>query len=47
MAPRVVGTLDTGHAELHTVGIDDRTGDIWVVYPDGRGDWVQKLHWTP
>jgi hypothetical protein len=47
MAPRVVGTIDTGHASLHTVGIDERTGDIWVVYSDGRGDWVQKLSWTP
>lgn len=46
MAPRVVGTLDTGHESLHTVGIDDSTGDIWVVYSDGRGDWVQKLRWT-
>lgn len=44
-APRVVGTLDTGHASVHTVGIDDRTGEIWIVYSDGRGDWVQKLRW--
>lgn len=46
MAPQAVGTLDTGRASLHTVGIDDSTGDIWVVYSDGRGDWVQKLPWT-
>ena len=45
MAPQVVGTIDTGHASLHTVGIDESTGDIWVVYSDGQGDWVQKLRW--
>lgn len=46
-APRVVARLDTGHGELHTVGIDERTNDVWVVYPDARGDWVQRLRWTP
>jgi glutamine cyclotransferase len=46
-APRVVGRIDTGHRELHTVGIDEQTNDIWVVYADPRGDWVQRLKWTP
>ncbi len=46
-APRVAGRLDTGHAGLHTVGIDEATNDIWVVYSDPRGDWVQRLKWTP
>lgn len=45
--PRVVGRLDTGHASLHTVGIDETDNDIWVVYSDTRGDWVQRLKWTP
>jgi hypothetical protein len=46
-APRVVGRLDTGHQGLHTVGIDEATNDIWVVFSDTRGDWVQRLKWTP
>jgi DNA-binding beta-propeller fold protein YncE len=46
-APRVVARLSTGHRELHTVGIDERTNDIWVVYADERGDWVQRLRWAP
>jgi hypothetical protein len=45
--PRVVGRLDTGHPGLHTVGIDEVNGDIWVVYSDTRGDWVQRLKWAP
>jgi DNA-binding beta-propeller fold protein YncE len=46
-APRIVGRLDTRHQGLHTVGIDETTGAIWVVYSDTRGDWVQRLKWTP
>jgi hypothetical protein len=46
-APRVVGRIDTGHQGLHTVGIDEATNDLWVVYSDARGDWVQRLKWTP
>jgi hypothetical protein len=45
-APRVVGRIDTGHAGVHTVGIDERTGDIWIVWSDSRGDWVQRLKWS-
>lgn len=45
--PRVVGRIDTGHSRLHTVGIDEATNDIWVVYSDPRGDWVQRLKWMP
>jgi hypothetical protein len=45
-SPQVVGRLDTGHREVHTVGIDERTGDIWIVWPDNRGDWVQRLKWS-
>ncbi|HEV3090560.1 MAG TPA: hypothetical protein VGX91_03850 [Candidatus Cybelea sp.] len=46
-APRVVAQSDTGHRGLHTAGIDESTGDIWVVYADERGDWVQRLRWSP
>jgi hypothetical protein len=45
-APRVVGRIDTGHRGIHTVGIDERTGDIWVVWADAKGDWVQRLKWS-
>lgn len=45
--PRVVGRIDTGHAGIHTVGIDESTNDVWVVYSDATGDWVQRLRWTP
>lgn len=46
-APTVISRLDTGHRELHTVGIDESTETIWVVYSDTRGDWVQRLKWVP
>ncbi|HLY03521.1 MAG TPA: hypothetical protein VKR56_13635 [Candidatus Cybelea sp.] len=46
-APRVVGRLDTGHSAVKTVGIDETTNDIWVVYADKQGDWVQRLRWAP
>jgi hypothetical protein len=45
--PRVVGRLDTAHTGVHTVGIDETTNDIWVVYADKQGDWVQRLRWSP
>jgi DNA-binding beta-propeller fold protein YncE len=47
MAPLLVGSIDTGAHSLHTVGIDESTNDIWVVYTDARGDWVQRLRWAP
>jgi hypothetical protein len=46
-APQVVARMDTGHRELHTAGIDETTGSVWVVYSDDGGDWVQRLQWTP
>ena len=46
-APRVVGRLDTGHTGVHTVGIDESSGEIWIVYTDQSGDWVQRLKWNP
>jgi hypothetical protein len=45
--PRVVGRLDTAHSGVHTVGIDETTNDIWIVYADPQGDWVQRLRWSP
>jgi hypothetical protein len=45
-APQVVARIDTGHTELHTAGIDESTGNVWVVYSDTGGDWVQRLQWT-
>jgi DNA-binding beta-propeller fold protein YncE len=46
-APRVVGGLDTGHRKVGTVGIDETTNDLWIVYSDESGDWVQRLRWSP
>jgi DNA-binding beta-propeller fold protein YncE len=45
--PAVVATFDTQHAGLHTVGIDESTNDVWVVWSDAKGDWVQRLKWSP
>ncbi|HZY98628.1 MAG TPA: YncE family protein [Candidatus Baltobacteraceae bacterium] len=46
-APKLLATLDTGHAGIHTVGVDESTGDVWVVWSDDKGDWVQRLKWSP
>lgn len=45
-APSILASIDTGHP-IHTVGIDESTGDVWVVWSDSNGDFVQRLHWTP
>lgn len=45
--PQVVARFDTGHQGLHTAGIDESTGNIWVVWGDAKGDWVQRLTFTP
>ena len=45
--PKVVAKLDTGHAGTHTIGIDEKTGDLWIVWGDTKGDWVQRLRYTP
>jgi DNA-binding beta-propeller fold protein YncE len=45
-APSVVTTLDTKHPGIHTVGIDETTGDLWVVWSDAGGDWVQRLRYS-
>jgi hypothetical protein len=46
-APRIVAKLDTGHTGVHTVGIDESTNDLWIVWSDVHGDWVQRLHFSP
>lgn len=46
-APKVVGRLDTGHSGIHTVGIDESTNDLWVVWSDAHGEWVQRLRLHP
>jgi DNA-binding beta-propeller fold protein YncE len=43
-APTLLAKIDTGHP-IHTVGIDESTGDLWVVWSDATGDYVQRLHW--
>ncbi len=42
--PKVLARIDTGHP-IHTVGIDESTGDLWVVWSDRTGDFVQRLRW--
>jgi hypothetical protein len=42
-APQIVARLDTGHTSIHTIGIDESSNDLWVVWSDTRGDWVQRL----
>jgi hypothetical protein len=46
-SPKLVGRVDTGHNGVHTIGIDETSGDIWIVYGDETGDWVQRLKWSP
>jgi hypothetical protein len=46
-APQVVGRIDTGHGHVSTIGINEQTNDLWIVYSDARGDWVQRLKWRP
>lgn len=46
-APTLVGRIDTGHTGIHTIGIDETTNDLWVVWSDESGDWVQRLRVQP
>ncbi len=41
--PQIVGRLDTRHDGVKTVGIDESTNDLWIVWSDAKGDWVQRL----
>lgn len=44
--PEIVGQIDVARG-MHTVGIDPRTGDIWGVWADDDGDFVQRFVYTP
>lgn len=46
-APALLTTLDTGHTGIHTVGIDETNNSVWIVWSDEKGDWVQRLKFTP
>ncbi len=46
-APAVLASLNTGHIGVHTVGIDESTNAVWIVWSDAQGDWVQRLNWSP
>ncbi|HTU83681.1 MAG TPA: YncE family protein [Candidatus Acidoferrales bacterium] len=45
--PKVVAKVDTGHTGIHTVAIDESTKEVWVVWSDTQGDWVQRLQYSP
>jgi hypothetical protein len=45
-APHVIARLDT-HQDVHTVGIDEGRGNVWIVYAAANGDFVQALKITP
>lgn len=40
--PEIVGQIDVARG-MHTVAIDSKTGDIWGVWADEKGDWVQRF----
>lgn len=44
--PEIVGQIDVARG-MHTVAIDPKTGDIWGVWADDRGDWVQRFTLKP
>jgi DNA-binding beta-propeller fold protein YncE len=45
-APSVVATVDTKH-DVHTVGIDEARGRVWIVYPAPNGDFIEALRIAP
>jgi glutamine cyclotransferase len=45
-APALVATIDTKHA-VHTVGIDESTGRVWIVYAAPSGDFIEALRIAP
>jgi outer membrane protein assembly factor BamB len=44
--PQIVGQIDVARG-MHTVAIDPKTGDIWGVWGDEKGDWVQRFTFKP
>ena len=45
-APHVIARLDTAR-DVHTVGIDEGRGNVWIVYAASNGDFVQALKIRP
>ena len=41
-APTVVGSMSVND-DTHTVGIDEKSGDFWIVWSDQKHDYVQRL----
>jgi hypothetical protein len=46
-APKMIAKLNTGHRGIHTIAIDESTNQVWVVWSDAKGDWVQQLNLRP
>jgi DNA-binding beta-propeller fold protein YncE len=46
--PKVIETASVP-AGVHTVAVDAKTHDLWIVWsrPDGSGDFAQRLSYTP
>lgn len=44
-APKVVGRISTGDG-IHTIGFDEGTGALWVVWSSEKGDFVQRYQFT-
>jgi len=44
--PKVIARLDT-HQDVHTVGVDEEKGNVWIVYAAPNGDFVQALKIRP
>jgi DNA-binding beta-propeller fold protein YncE len=45
-APTVIATIDTKQ-DVHTAGIDEQRGRVWIVYPAQDGDFIEPLRITP
>jgi len=45
-SPHVIARLNTGQ-DVHTVGIDEGRGNVWIVYAASNGDFVQALKIRP
>ena len=46
-APRLLGTIDTGHPGVHTVAVDPTTHWMWTVWSGPHGDFVQAFKERP
>ncbi len=43
---QIVAQLDVPRG-VHTVGVDEQTGDLWAVWASEQGDFVQRFHLAP